>query len=86
MQPALAAIEALMPNLMLTNIQLKSSNGVNLIRILHERFPSLAIIAMTMFDPVRYEKQARAAGAVAFIVKQEGVDKMLQVIRDVSSR
>ena len=86
MQPALGAIEATMPDLVLADIQLKSSNGLDLIRALHERFPSLPVVAMTMFDPVRYERQARAAGAVAFIVKQEGADKMLEVIRGVLSR
>jgi len=85
-QPALAAIETSQPDLVLADIQLKSSNGLDLIRALHERFPSLPVIAMTMFDPVRYERQARAAGAVAFIVKQEGADKMLEVIRGVLSR
>ena len=86
MQPALAAIETSQPDLVLADIQLKSSNGLDLIRALHERFPSLPVIAMTMFDPVRYERQARAAGAVAFVVKQEGADKMLEIIRDVLSR
>ena len=85
-QRALASIEATMPDLVLADIQLKSSNGLDLIRALRARFPSLPVIAMTMFDPVRYEKQARAAGAVAFIVKQEGADKMMEIIRDVLSR
>jgi DNA-binding NarL/FixJ family response regulator len=85
-QPALAAIEAAMPQLVLVDIQLKSSSGLDLIRALHEKFPALPIIAMTMFDPVRYEKQARAAGATAFIVKQEGTEKMLKVIRTVLFR
>jgi len=85
-QPALAAIEAAMPHLVLVDIQLKSSNGLDLIHLLHEKFPALPVIAMTMFDPVRYEKQARAAGASAFIVKQEGADKMLQIVRGVLFR
>lgn len=85
-QPALAAIEAAMPQLVLVDIQLKSSSGLDLIRVLHERFPALPVIAMTMFDPVRYEKQARAAGAVAFVVKQEGAETMLETIRNVLFR
>jgi DNA-binding NarL/FixJ family response regulator len=82
-QPALAAIEAAPPQLVLVDIQLKSSSGLDLIRALHERFPALPIIAMTMFDPVRYEKEARAAGARAFIVKQEGAEKMVEIVRHV---
>jgi DNA-binding NarL/FixJ family response regulator len=82
-QPALTAIEAAPPQLVLVDIQLKSSSGLDLIRVLHERFPALPIIAMTMFDPVRYEKEARAAGACAFIVKQEGAEKMVEIVRHV---
>jgi DNA-binding NarL/FixJ family response regulator len=85
-QPALAAIASAPPDMVLVDIQLKSSNGLELIRALHERFTSLPVIAMTMFDPVRYEREARAAGATAFIVKQEGADKMLEIIRNVLFR
>ena len=85
-QPALVSIEATTPDLVLADIQLKSSSGLDLIRDLRARFPSLPVIAMTMFDPVRYEKQALAAGAAAFIVKQEGADKMMEIIREGLSR
>ena len=85
-QEAFAAIVTLQPDLVLTDLQLKSSSGLDLIRDLRARFPSLPVIAMTMFDPVRYEKQALAAGAAAFIVKQEGADKMMEIIRAVLSR
>jgi DNA-binding NarL/FixJ family response regulator len=82
-QSALTAIEAAPPQLVLVDIQLKSSSGLDLIRILHERFPALPIIAMTLFDPVGYEKEARAAGAHAFFLKQEGAEKMVQIVRRV---
>jgi CheY-like chemotaxis protein len=83
LQPALAGIEAAQPQLVLTDIQLKSSSGLELIRLLNEKFTDLPVIAMTMFDPVRYERQARAAGATAFFVKQEGAAKMLEILRRV---
>jgi DNA-binding NarL/FixJ family response regulator len=85
-QPALVSIEAAMPDLVLADIQLKSSSGLDLILALRARFPTLPVIAMTMFDPVRYEKQALGAGAAAFIVKQEGADKMMEIIQEVLSR
>ena len=37
---------------------------------------------MTMFDPVGHERQARAAGATGFAVKQEGAEKLIESIRD----
>lgn len=82
-QPALSAIETAAPDLVLTDIQLKSSYGLQLIRELRRLYPALPVVAMTMFDPVGYERQARASGASGFAVKQEGADKLIAVIRAV---
>jgi DNA-binding NarL/FixJ family response regulator len=82
LQPALTAIQAAQPDLVLTDLQLKSSLGLNLIRELRRLYPTLPVVAMTMFDPNGYEKQARTAGATGFAVKQEGAGKLIEVIRD----
>ncbi len=86
LQPALNAIRITRPDLVLTDIQLKSSHGIELIRDLHRLYPALPIVAMTMFDPVGYERQARAAGANGFAVKQEGAEKLIAVIREALGR
>ncbi len=82
---ALSAIPNVQPDLVLTDLQLKSSNGLQLIRELRRLYPTLPIIAMTMFDPTGYERQARAAGASAFALKQEGAEKLVEIIRTVLS-
>jgi DNA-binding NarL/FixJ family response regulator len=81
-EPALSGIQQTSPDLVLTDIKLKSSSGIALIRELRHRHPRLAVVGMTMLDPIRYEKQARAAGADQFVVKQEGAGKILEAIRD----
>jgi DNA-binding NarL/FixJ family response regulator len=86
LQPALTAIQAAQPDLVLTDLQLKSSLGLNLIRELRRLYPTLPVVAMTMFDPIGYEKQARTAGATGFAVKQEGAGKLIEVIRDALQR
>ena len=78
---ALSAIPDSHPDLVLTDLQLKSSNGLQLIRELRRLYPTLPIVAMTMFDPTGYERQARAAGATGFALKQEGAEKLVEVIR-----
>jgi DNA-binding NarL/FixJ family response regulator len=80
---ALAAILSLPPNLVLTDIQLKSSSGLDLIKFLRARLPVLPIVATTMFDVRRTERVVRAAGASAFVAKGDGPDKLIDVIRDV---
>jgi DNA-binding NarL/FixJ family response regulator len=86
LQPALTAIPAAHPDLVLTDLQLKSTHGLDLIRELRRLCPTLPIVAMTMFDPVGHERQARAAGATGFAVKQEGAGKLVEAIRAALSR
>jgi DNA-binding NarL/FixJ family response regulator len=77
------AIVLLQPDLVLTDIQLKSSSGLDLIGALRVRSPILPIVATTMFDVRRTERLARAAGASDFVSKEEGPDRMIAVIRQV---
>jgi DNA-binding NarL/FixJ family response regulator len=77
------AIVSLQPDLVLTDIQLKSSSGLDLIGALRVRAPILPIVATTMFDVRRTERLARAAGASDFVSKEEGPDRLIAVIRRV---
>lgn len=78
---ALATIPNTAPDLVLTDLKLKSSSGLQLIRELRRLYPSLPIVAMTMLDPIGCERQARAAGASGFAIKQEGAEKLIHTIR-----
>ena len=74
---AFAAIVSLRPDVVLTDIQLKSSSGLDLIKELRAHAPALPVIATTMFDVRRNERLARAAGASAFVAKQDGPEKLV---------
>lgn len=82
-QEALAAIVSLQPDIVLTDIQLKSSSGLDLIKALHAHSPALPIIATTMFDVRRNERLARAAGATGFVSKQDGPEKLVATVHEV---
>ncbi len=80
---ALAAIVSSRPDLVLTDIQLKSSSGLTLIKTLRECAPALPVIATTMFNVNQNKRLARAAGAAGFVSKQDGPDRMVATIREV---
>jgi len=82
-QKALAAIESLQPDIVLTDIQLKSSSGLDLIKTLHAHSPALPVIATTMFDVRRSERLARAAGAAGFVSKQDGPEKLISTVHQL---
>lgn len=84
-QEALAAIALLQPDIVLTDLQLKSSSGLDLIKALRAQSPALPIIATTMFDVRRSERLARAAGASGFVAKQDGPEKLIGAVHDLLS-
>jgi two-component system response regulator DevR len=79
-QQALAAIVLLQPDIVLTDIELKSSSGLDLIRVLRGNSPDLLIIATTMFDGLRNEQLAVAAGASGFVSKDHGPERLIATI------
>lgn len=81
-QDALAAILPLSPDLVLTDIQLKTSSGLDMIRTLRALSPTLPIIATTMFDVRRTERLARLAGASGFVSKHDGPEKLIETIHE----
>jgi len=56
---------------------------LDLIKQLHEQFPTLPVIATTMFDVRRNERLTRAAGAAGFAAKQDGPEKLMSTIQTV---
>ncbi|MBU6399727.1 MAG: response regulator transcription factor [Verrucomicrobia bacterium] len=80
---ALAAIASLGPDLVLTDLRLKSSTGLDLIKTLQRISPALPVVATTLFDVRQAEREARAAGAAAFLAKQEGPERLITLIRSI---
>ena len=78
-----AAIASLHPDLVLTDLQLGASSGLDLIRQMRAQTPSLPVIATTMFDVRHNERLARSAGAADFISKQDGPEQLIATVRRV---
>jgi DNA-binding NarL/FixJ family response regulator len=77
---ALADITRLKPDLVLTDLALKNSNGLELIKTLRGRDAMMPIVATTMFDVQVNSRAARAMRATAFVAKQDGPEAMISVI------
>ena len=82
-EDALDAIVLLLPHIVLTDIQLKSSSGLDLIKAIRAHAPELPIVATTMFDVQRTERLARAAGATGFVAKQDGPAKLIATVHEL---
>ncbi len=80
---ALEIISKRRPDLVLVDLTLKSSDGLELIRDVHSRRPSLAMLVVSMHDESLYAERVLRAGARGYITKQEATRHVLQAIRRV---
>ena len=80
---ALSAIKTCHPQLVIVDITLKSSDGIELIRDICARWPALLTLVVSMHDESLYAERALRAGARGYITKQEATRSILSAIRRV---
>ncbi len=68
-EQALELIERLHPQIALVDIRLPGTNGIELCRVVNERYPETAVIILTTFTDENLVAQCIQAGARGFIVK-----------------
>ena len=80
---AMTAIVSLKPDLVIADISLKDSSGLELMRNIKVQYPKLPILVVSVHDESIYAEIAFRAGALGYLMKQEAVDKILTAIRRV---
>ncbi len=71
------------PDLVILDLALKDSHGLDLIRDLRERVPAAAILVVSMHDAHLHAERALRAGASGYIEKQEATRDIMHAIRTV---
>jgi DNA-binding NarL/FixJ family response regulator len=84
-EQALILVESAKPHLAIIDLTLKSSNGMDLIKDLRDRFPKVQILVLSMHDETLHAERAIRAGARGYITKQEATKKIMIAIRQVLS-
>ena len=80
---ALEAVEAQRPDLVIVDLTLRNSDGLELIKDIHSRWPSLRMLVVSMHDESLYAERVLRAGALGYITKQEATRNILLAIRRV---
>jgi DNA-binding NarL/FixJ family response regulator len=73
------------PKLAIVDLTLKNSHGLELVKDLSNRHPSVQILVLSMHDEKFHAERAIRAGARGYITKQESPAKILQAIRQILS-
>jgi DNA-binding NarL/FixJ family response regulator len=82
---ALTAIEKLKPDLVIADISLKDSSGLELVRNMKAQYATLPVLVVSSHDESIYAEIAFRAGALGYMNKDEGLEKVLIAIRRVLS-
>jgi len=80
---ALDAITRLKPDLVIADISLKESSGLELMRNIKAQYPKLPILVVSAHDESVYGEIAFRAGAAGYLMKEEAIDKVVVAIRRV---
>jgi DNA-binding NarL/FixJ family response regulator len=80
---ALEGIGRSAPDLVIMDISLKSSHGLELLKDLKAIHPELPVLVLSMHDESLYAERAIHAGAMGYITKQEATQNILVAMRSV---
>ena len=80
---AIEVIEKMRPDLVIVDISLKDSDGIDLVREISRRHPALPMLVLSMYDESLYAERAMLAGASGYIMKQEAIPAVVKAIRHV---
>ena len=80
---ALEYVSNLLPDLVLMDISMPKTNGLEATRLIKERFPQVKVLILTQHDNREYIAPALGAGASGYVLKRSGRREMLNALRQV---
>jgi DNA-binding NarL/FixJ family response regulator len=80
---AMEAIRELKPDMVIVDISLKETSGLELIKDIKIQHPSLPVLTLSMHEESVYAERALRAGAKGYIMKREATKKVVTAIRKV---
>jgi len=73
------------PALAIVDISLQKESGLDLIKLMRRRYPTLAILAMSLHDESIFAERALRSGANGYLMKHEATANILAAVRLVLS-
>jgi pilus assembly protein CpaE len=83
---ALAMARELRPDIVVMDVRLPGTDGIAVTRHLAAELPESAIVILSLYGDPATRRQARQAGARAFVAKHDMGDELLATIRRLMTR
>lgn len=76
--------ENLRPDVVLADISMPNLDGIEATKIIHQRYPDMPVIIITIHTSSSYVIRALRNGARGYVVKNDGFQHVIQAIKTVS--
>ncbi|MFZ5911885.1 MAG: response regulator transcription factor [Chloroflexota bacterium] len=73
----------LLPDIVLMDISMPKTNGLEATRVIKEKYPQVKILILTQHDNREYISPALQAGASGYVLKRSGRRELLNAVRQV---
>ena len=84
-EEALERIEALEPDVVLTDIRMPYMDGLTLAEKVRQRFPSTKIVIFSGYDDFEYAKQAIKLNVTEYILKPVNVEELTAILKRIKA-
>ncbi len=82
---AIEAVEREIPDVIMMDIRMPVMNGVEAVKVIHQRHPDVRIIMLTTYDDDEYVKDALRYGAGGYLLKDIPIDDLVAQVKSVCS-
>jgi DNA-binding NarL/FixJ family response regulator len=79
----LTLLAGVTPDLVMTDISMPGMDGIAAIAEIHERYPALKVLVLSMYDTVDFVKRAIASGACGYLMKDAPPIELEQALHSV---
>ena len=80
---AMDVIRKVKPHLVIADLGLKGTNGIELTKMILSEFPRLPVLILSMHDESLYAVRSLRAGARGYVTKEEALGSVLEAVRQV---
>jgi CheY-like chemotaxis protein len=80
---AMDVIRKVKPHLVIADLGLKGTNGIELTKMIVAEFPRIPVLILSMHDESLYAVRSLRAGARGYVTKQEALGSVLEAVREV---
>ncbi|HKL87032.1 MAG TPA: response regulator transcription factor [Treponemataceae bacterium] len=82
---AITLVDEKKPDIVIVDLNLGDEDGLDLIKNLKNRFPSITILVLSMHDERNYAERTLRAGARGYVMKDEAYTRVIDAIKTVLS-